>query len=182
MNTHSLNQVYAERLPEIENTIRAKANGNDDLKQEGLIGAYHALQNNPYGTRSFLLNKAKWQMVSYLRRGRSVDNGFYKRDQLNVFHYDGLPYDDGIFGAAVSNTGKAPVDEQAIFRVDLERFLNRLSRNEYLYVRYKTMDGMSDESIRSLLQVSFPQLYEFKRNIRKQIDLAFKLGSGGGRE
>lgn len=175
MNTRSLNHLYTERLPEIESTIRAKANGNDDLKQEGLIGAYQALQNNPCGTRSYLLNKAKWQMVSSLRKGRSVDNGFHKRDQLNVIHYDGLPYDDGIFKAAVSNNGKAPVDEQAIFRVDLERFLDSLSRNEYLYVRYKTMDGMSDDSIRSLLRISFPQLYEIKRSIRRQIDLAFMV-------
>ncbi len=30
------------------------------------------------------------------------------------------------------------------------------------------MDGMSDVSIRKRLQITFPQLYEMKRNIRRQ--------------
>jgi hypothetical protein len=32
---------------------------------------------------------------------------------------------------------------------------------------------MSDVSIRKRLQITFPQLYEMKRNIRRQIELAF---------
>ena len=174
MNPHSLNQLYEERLPEIENAIYAKSNGNDDLKQEGFIGAYQALQTHPSCTKTYLLNKAGWQMVSSLRQGRSVDNGHYKRDQLNVIRYDGLPYDDGIFAMAVSNDGKPQVDEQAIFRVDLERFLNRLTRNEYLYVCYKTMDGMADEAIRRKLRVTVTQLREIKGNVRREIDLTFQ--------
>ena len=68
---------------------------------------------------------------------------------------------------------KDPIDEQAIFRVDLERFFDRLSSKETLYIRYKTMDGLSDVSIKNRLQVTFPQLYEMKRNIRRQIETAF---------
>jgi hypothetical protein len=35
------------------------------------------------------------------------------------------------------------------------------------------MDGMPDASIRKKLRISFPRLYELKRNIRRQIELAF---------
>jgi hypothetical protein len=100
-------------------------------------------------------------------------NGFYKRKNLRIIHYDHLPLADGIFAEAVSSNGKDPVDEQAIFRVDLERFFDRLSPNETLYIRYKTMDGLSDVSIRKRLKVTFPQFYEMKRNIRNQIKVAF---------
>ena len=48
-----------------------------------------------------------------------------------------------------------------------------LASKETLYIRYKTMDGLSDVSIRKRLQITFPQLYEIKRNIRTQIKVAF---------
>jgi len=37
------------------------------------------------------------------------------------------------------------------------------------------MAGMSDCSIRKRLQIAFPHLYEIKRNIRRQIELAFAV-------
>jgi hypothetical protein len=119
------------------------------------------------------LNKAQWEMVSSWRKGKSVDNGFYKRKNLKLIHYDQLPLADGLFAEAVSSNGKDPVDEQAIFRVDLERFFDRLTPNETLYIRYKTMDGLSDVSIKRRLQVTLDNLKEMKRNIRRQIGLAF---------
>jgi hypothetical protein len=35
------------------------------------------------------------------------------------------------------------------------------------------MEGMSDVSIRKRLQITFTQIYEMKRNIRRQIESAF---------
>jgi hypothetical protein len=173
MNFQTLHRIYEERLPEIEKSIDIKSNGDSDLRQEGLFGAYQAMTIDQHGSKGFLLNKAQWEMIESWRKGKSVDNGFYKRKNLKVIHYDRLPLADGIFAEAVSSNGKDPVDEQAIFRVDLERFFHRLTRNETLYIRYKTMDGLSDVSIRKRLKVTFPQLYEMKRNIRTQIGLAF---------
>lgn len=144
-----------------------------DLRQEGLLGAYQALQIDPNASKRFLLNKATWKIISSWRKGKSVGTGFYKRKNLEVIHYDHLPLADGIFAEAVSSNGKDPVDEQVIFRVDLETFFDRLTPNETLYIRYKTMDDLSDVSIRKRLQITFPQLYEIKRNIRRQIRLAF---------
>ena len=175
MNFQTLHHLYNERLPEIEKSIDIKSSGNADLRQEGLFGAYQALSIDPHGSKGFLLNKAQWEMVESWRKGKSVDNGFYKRKDLKIVRYQHLPFEDGIFAEAVSSNGKDPVDEQAIFRVDLERFFDRLTSNETLYIRYKTMDGLPDVSIRKKLQITFPQLYEMKRNIRKQIELAFAV-------
>jgi hypothetical protein len=175
MNIQSLHRLYEERLPENEKSIDIKSNGDVDLRQEGLFGAYQALTIDPHGSKGFLLNKAQWEMIESWRKGKSVDNGFYKRKSLKIIHYEHLPLADGIFAEAVSSSGKEPVDDQAIFRVDLERFFARLNPNETLYIRYKTMDGLSDVSIRKRLRVTFPQLYEMKRNIRRQIGLAFAV-------
>jgi hypothetical protein len=175
MNFQTLHQLYSERLPEIEKSIEIKSNGNADLRQEGLFGAYQALTIDPHGSKGFLLNKAQWEIVSSWRKGKSVDNGFYKRKNLKIIHYDHLPLADGLFAEAVSSNGKDPVDEQAIFRVDLERFFDRLTPNETLYIRYKTMDGMSDLSIMRKLRITFTKLKEMKRNIRRQIEIGFTV-------
>jgi hypothetical protein len=173
MNFQTLHRLYEERLPEIEKSINIKSDGDLDLRQEGLFGAYQALTIDPHGSKGFLLNKAQWEMIESWRKGKSVDNGFYKRKDLKIIHYDQLPLADGLLAEAVSSNGKDPVDEQAIFRVDLKRFFDRLTPNETLYIRYKTMDGLSDVSIRKRLQITFPKLYEIKRNIRTQIGLSF---------
>jgi len=160
-------------MNDIKHIINIESNGNDDLKQEGLIGAYKALNTDPYATDRFMLNRAKWSMASFQRKGRSVDNGFYKRKNLKVIRYNQLPADDAIFAAAVSNGDKEPVDEQAIFRIDLQRFLEKLSRNERSFIRYKMIDGLSDVCIKRRLGITFETVRTMKVNIRKQIQASF---------
>ncbi len=173
MNNQALENIYNQRIQDIEHIIHNQSNGNEDLKQEGLIGAYKALNTDPHANNRFMLNKAKWSMLFFLRKGRSVDNGFHKRKNLKVIRYNQLLSDDGIFAAAISSKGVEPVDEQAIFRVDLARFLERLSRNERYYIRYKVMDGLSDVRIKRILGITFETLKAMKVNIRKQIGMSF---------
>jgi len=111
-------------------------------------------------------------MLSFLRQGRSVDNGFYKRKNLKVIRYNQLPTDDGIF-AAVSNGDKDPLDEQVIFRIDLQRFLGKLSRNEQSFIRYKIIDGLTDVGIKKRLGITYETIRAMKVNIRKQIQTSF---------
>ena len=173
MNSHALHNIYNHRIQNIEHIIDIQSNGNDDLKQEGLIGAYQALKTDQQANKRFILNKAKWSMVSSLRKGKSVDNGYYKRKNLKVIRYNQLPTEDGVFAAAVSSKGVEPVDEQAIFRIDLCRFMEKLSRNERRFIRYKVMDGLSDVRIKWILGITFQALKAMKANIRKQIGLSF---------
>jgi DNA-directed RNA polymerase specialized sigma24 family protein len=173
MNIQSLHRLYEERLPEIEKNIDIKSNGNADLRQEGLFGAFQALRNDPHGSKGFLLNKANWEMIESWRKGKSVDNGFYKRKNLKIIRYQHLPLEDGVFAEAVSNNGREKVDEQAIFRVDLSRFLEKLSHNERLFIQAKAIDGLSDRKIKRKLGVTFDTLKAMKVNVRKQIELSF---------
>jgi DNA-directed RNA polymerase specialized sigma24 family protein len=173
MNLQALHNTYNEWLNDIEHIISIESNGNDDLKQEGLIGTFKALKTDPHANNRFMLNKAKWSMVSFLRKSRSVDNGFYKRKNLKVIRYNQLPSDDSIFAAAISNGDKDPVDEQEIFHIDLARFFEKLSQNERSFIRFKMMDGLSDVRIKMTLNISFETLRTMKTNIRKQIEMSF---------
>ena len=132
MNHQAIEALYNERLRDIEKVIDIQSSDDPDLRQEGQWGAYLALQKVPTATNRYLLNKSQWEMVSSIRRGRSVDNGFYKRKNLKVIHYDHLPLADGVFAEAVSSNGKDPVDDQAIFRVSLERlFIGSLATRPF---------------------------------------------------
>jgi hypothetical protein len=61
------------------------------------------------------------------------------------------------------------------FRISLQRLFHGLSDNETRYIRYKTIDGMSDISIMKRLRITFTQIREIKRNIRRQIEHAFAV-------
>jgi DNA-directed RNA polymerase specialized sigma24 family protein len=165
--------LYNERLKNIEHIINIQSADDLDMKQEGLLAAYLALRSRPTATDRYLLNKSQWEMVDSVRKGKSVDNGFYKRKDLKIIHYDQLSSGEGVFSAVFGEYAHEPVDEQAIFRISLERHFHRLSGKETLCIRYKTMDGMSDVSIRKRLGITFTQLYQIKRNIRRQIAAAF---------
>ena len=102
MNSQALENIYNQRIPDIYHITHNQFNGNEDLKQEGLIGAYQALSTDPNANKTFILNKSKWSMVNFLHKGRSVDNGYHKRKNLKVIRYDQLVSHDGIFAAVVA--------------------------------------------------------------------------------
>jgi DNA-directed RNA polymerase specialized sigma24 family protein len=160
-------------LKNIEHIINIQSADDPDMKQEGLLAAYLALRSQPTATDRYLLNKSQWEMLDSVRKGRSVDNWFYKRKDLKIVRYQHLPLEDGIFAEALSSNGKEPVDEQAIFRVDLGRFLEKLSHNERLFIQSKAIDGLSDVRIQKRLGITFDTLKAMKVNIRKQIGMSF---------
>jgi len=106
MNQQTLENLYNERIKNIEPIINMESNDDDDLKQQGFWGAYQALKIDPHANTRFLMNKAKWEMVAWLRKSKSIDNGFYKRKDLKIIHYNQSPCEDGIFAAAVSSNWK----------------------------------------------------------------------------
>jgi DNA-directed RNA polymerase specialized sigma24 family protein len=168
-----LNAVFEEKFSEIEPAIRNIAKYDDDLVQEGLIGAYFALHSDPNATKRFLVNKAGWSIISEQRRGRSVDYGnCYKRD-LKIIHYQSLPFEDSVMADVALNDDSLSVEDQAIFNVDFERFTNQLSPNEYNYVKCKLLDGLPDDVARKKLGLKELTVREMKKNLRKRIDRYF---------
>ena len=57
-----------------------------------------------------------------------MDNGFYKRKNLKIIRYDGLPLADGIFAEAVSSSGYPELTSSVSWTVSL--ILNGFSFNQ----------------------------------------------------
>jgi len=143
------------------------------MRQEALIGMYEALKADPDGTDRYLVTRAKWNQLKYLRKGRSVDNGFYKRDELTLVHYDQLPAFDSVFAQVISLNGTAQLDEQVLDKICLERLLDDLSGPELEVFGYKVIDELYDIQIRKKLRIGNGRLEEIKAGIRYKIREAF---------
>ena len=68
---------------------------------------------------------------------------------------------------------KTPWMNRRYSRIDLARFLEKLSQNERSFIRFKMMDGFSDVCIKKRLGIPFETLRTMKANIGKQIQLTF---------
>ncbi len=171
MNNQQLNDLYMERINQLAPYIRTIS--DEDMRQEGRVGVYKALKTDPNGTDRFLINRAKWNQVSALRKGRSFDNGFYKRKELTVFRYTQLPSDDVVFAEAISSYGATPLDEQVINKICLERLFDSLTGLERRFLKYKVVEEWSNTRIMKLLHITKAKLKEIKTEIRLKIELAF---------
>lgn len=171
MNTQQLNALYTERINRLAPFIRTIP--DEDNRQEAMIGAYKALKTDTTGTDRFLINRAKWNQVSALRKGRSVDNALCRRKELKVISYNQLPSEDGVFAEAVSANGTTPLDEQVINKICLERFIGSLTSLEKRIMKYKVLEEWSNKKIMTLLNITNAKLKAIMSEIRFKIKLAF---------
>ena len=171
MNTQQLNSLYEERINTLAPYIRYKSDGNEDLMQEGNIGIYQVLSHHPNANNSFLKLQAKWRMISFLRRGRSVDNGFYKRKHLQILHYNQRSFDEGIVSTTFDNN-RLPVDEVVINKICLDNLIGSLTKIEKNFIEGK-LKGWNNSKINKVLRIPFTKMKEIKRQIRFKIKVAF---------
>jgi len=171
MNTQQLNSLYEERINSLAPYISYKSDGNEDLMQEGNIGVYQVLRQHPHANNSFLKRQAKWRMISFLRRGRSVDNGFYKRKHLQILHYNQLSFDEGILSTTFDNT-RLPVDEVVINKICLDNLIGSLTKIEKNFIEGK-LKGWNNSKINKVLRIPFTKMKEIKREIRLKVKVAF---------
>ena len=68
MNLHAMEAYYNKLLDGIEHIINIQSGDDPDLKQEGLLGAYLALNRQPTATDQYLLNNSCWELVSIIRK------------------------------------------------------------------------------------------------------------------
>ncbi len=168
--TKQLNAVFEKKFSEIEPAIRNISKHDDDMAQEGFIGAYFALHSDQNATKRYLVNKASWSIISEQRRGKSVDYGnCYKRD-LKIIHYQSLPFEDSVMADVALNDDKLSTEDQAVFNVDYERFIDQLSPNEARYVKCKLLDGLPDDAARKKLGLKTLTIKSIKREIRKKLE------------
>jgi hypothetical protein len=169
MTNHELNSLYEERMNHLAPYIRTMP--NDDMAQEARIGIYQALKKDPDANNAYLKRSARWQISYSSKRGRSVDNGFWKRDQIKMVHYDHLS-PDGMFAFIFKNRTHIPLDDLVNDKIGMDRFLSYLTDVERNILNHK-LDGWSDKKIESNLKISHRQFKKIRREILSKIKLAF---------
>ena len=110
-------------------------------------------------------------MVSFLRRGRSVDNGFYKRKHLQIIHYNQLSFDDGIVSTTFDNN-RLPVDELVINKICIDNLIGSLTKIEKDFIEGK-LNGWNNSKIHKIFKIPSTKMKEIRREIRFKIKIAF---------
>jgi hypothetical protein len=169
MTHQELNRLCEERINSLAPYIRTMP--DEDMAQEARIGIFKALNKDPHANNTYLKQRAQWQMSSSRRRGRSVDNGFWKRDQITVFPYD-HSNEEGVFSSIFKNRMRIPLDELVIDKIGMERLYAMLTELEKLLVKWK-LDGWSDKKTETRLNISRRQFMKAREAIRFKIGLVF---------
>ncbi len=170
MTHQELNRLCEQKINSLAPYMRTMP--NDDMAQEARIGIYEALKKDPDANNSFLKLQAKWRMGDFLRRGRSVDNGFYKRKNLKIIHYNQFPFGGDDILSNTFDNNRLPLDELVINKICLDNFIGSLTKIEKDFIKSKLNDW-NNNKINKRLKISFTKMKEIRREIRFKIELAF---------
>ena len=151
------------------------ARGNEDLIQEGAIGIWESMKEQPYAANKYHTTKAKWSIISVSRGvGRSVDipKRYERKFPISLVHYDAIPdnADADLSQAMLTDKNGLPLDEVVIRKMDFERFINSLTTTETNYIRYKMVDELPDRTAAAALSMSVEKLHAMKTTIRGKIE------------
>jgi DNA-directed RNA polymerase specialized sigma24 family protein len=151
------------------------ARGDEDLIQEGAIGIWESMKEQPYSTNKYHTTKAKWNIVNVARGvGRSVDipKRYERKFPITMVHYDAIPdnADADLAQAMLTDRNGLPLDEVIIRKMDFERFINTLTTTEERYVQYKMVDELPDRTAAAALSMSVEKLHAMKATLRGKIE------------
>jgi DNA-directed RNA polymerase specialized sigma24 family protein len=151
------------------------AKGDDDLIQEGAIGIWESMKEQPYADNKFHTTKAKWNIVNVARGvGRSVDipKQYPRKFPIILVHYDAMPEnaDADLSQAMLTDKNGLPLDEVVIRKMDFERFINTLTTTEERYVRFKMVDELPDRMAADALSMSLEKLHAMKTMLRGKVE------------
>jgi len=149
--------------------------GDEDLIQEGAIGIWESIKEQPYATNKYHTTKAKWNIISVSRGvGRSVDipKRYERKFPITLVHYDAIPdnADADLSQAMLTDRNGLPLDEVVIRKMDFERCVATLTTTEERYVRYKMIDELPDRTAAAALSMSVEKLHALKTTLRGKIE------------
>ena len=158
-------------MPYLVKTTR----GDEDLIQEGAIGIYMSMKEQPYAANKYHTTKAKWSIISASRGvGRSVDipKRYERKLPITLVHYDAIPEnaDADLSQAMLTDKNGLPLDEVVIRKMDFERFINTLTTSEERYIRCKMVDELPDRTAAAVLSMSVEKLHAMKTTLRGKIE------------
>jgi DNA-directed RNA polymerase specialized sigma24 family protein len=151
------------------------ARGDEDLIQDGAIGIWESMKEQPYAATKYHATKAKWSIISVARGvGKSVDipNQYPRKHPITIVHYDAIPdnADADLSQAILADRNSLPLDEMVIRKMDFERFIATLTTTEERYVRYQMIDEMPEAKAAAALSLSLERLHDIKSTLRSKIE------------
>jgi hypothetical protein len=173
LSEQELHAQCTEKIQEFSGYLRNYAKQDDDLIQEGNIGIYNAIKEKGGASQireSYFKTKMKFNIINHLKRGKSVDNGFYKRNTINIIPCDSVNSD--VSANILKDTYSKPVDEQVIDKIMLEKLLGSFSGIEQRFV-YLRLIGLTYLKIMKKLKLTQKMLAEVQNSVRHKINLTY---------
>lgn len=170
-----VNAVFEARLPEIAGAVNKMAHFDDDLKQEALLGVFKLLQIDPEAPKGYMINHARWGMLHSKQRGVSVDSNRRETDDLHVFNFEDYEFQDSLMAEIATCNGAQSVEDQAIFNVDLQRFIAKLSPVEREFVELKTVADLAEYHVVERMGIKRLTAQSLKETLRKKFNVSFGL-------
>jgi DNA-directed RNA polymerase specialized sigma24 family protein len=172
---------FEDKLHRFEDKLHAlmpylvkTARGDEDLIQEGAIGIWQSMKEQPYAATKFHATKAKWSIINVARGvGKSVDipKQYPRKFPITLVHCDAIPdnADADLAQAILADRNSLPLDEMVIRKMDYERFINTLTTTEERYIQYKVVDELPDRVVADALSMSVEKLQAMKSTLRGKI-------------
>ena len=166
--------MFEDKLNNLMPYLVKTARGDEDLIQEGAIGIYMSMKEQPYAANKYHTTKAKWSIISVSRGvGRSVDipKRYYRKFPITLVHDDAIPdnADADLRQAMLTDKSGLALDQVVIRKLDFERFIATLTTTEEQYVRYKMVDELPDRMAAAALSMSVEKLHALKTTLRGKI-------------
>ncbi len=170
----ALEARFEEKLNTLMPYLVKTARGDEDLIQEGAIGIWESMKEQPYAATKYHATKAKWSIISVARGvGKSVDipKQYPRKFPITIVHYDAIPEnaDADLSQAILTDQNSLPLDEMVIRKMDFERFVATLTTTEERYVQYKMVDELPDAKAAAALSMSLERLHAIKAALRSKI-------------
>ena len=175
MTDQELHKVFEDRLPSLKSHIAYYSEGNQDLKQEGMLGIWESLRKDPGGTDRFLKNNSRWKMVMSIKKGKSIDSlktTSLKNQRLRpieIIRTDAVAAEVGEY--ILEDNWTLPVDEKVIGKMAFERFVDSLSNLEKRFILSKLREELRDKLYKELGQYKFMATF---RACRQKFRAAFE--------
>ena len=170
---NQVNAVFESRLPEVEGAINKMTKHDDDLKQDALLGVFKLLQIDPEAPKGYMINHARWGMLSSKQRGVSVDSSRRECDEFHVIGFEDYELQDSLMAEIADCNGDQPVEDTAIFNLDLQRFIDKLSPVELEFVQLKTVADWPEYRIIDKMGIKRLTVESLRMSLRKKFDLSF---------
>ena len=173
MTNNELKHVFKKRLPDIMPHILYNAEGKEDLQQEGLLGMWLSLQNDPNCRDRFIKNNVVWKMIQFARKGKSVDSdidSFKRREKhIEIIKLDAIAEEVSEY---ILEDKSFPVDDKVIDKIAWERYLTSLNNVERRFVMARLKE-LSREKIYKTLEIGQYAYLRMRRSALRKFKESF---------